>query len=123
MNLLIVDDNEQIRRLYELELSEQGHTIFGLSSGLKTMELIYNRPSIDLVILDIKLQDMNGLDLLQELRSKYPDIPVIINSAYPLYKSNFISWLADAYLIKSPNLNELKQTIKQLLTDRVQSKT
>jgi two-component SAPR family response regulator len=43
------------------------------------------------------------------------DIPIIINSAYQSYKEDFMTWAADAYVVKSASLDELKSKIKQLL--------
>ena len=69
----------------------------------------------DLIILDIKMKNMDGLDVLEELRAKTVGVPVILNSAYSTYKNNFTSWLADAYLVKSGDLSELKEKVKELL--------
>ncbi len=48
--------------------------------------------------------------------SKHKGIPIIINTAYSIYKDNFMSWVADAYIVKSSDLTELKNKIKELLT-------
>ncbi len=50
--------------------------------------------------------------------SKNKDIPIIINTAYCNYKDNFMSWAADAYIVKSSDLTELKNKIKELLTNK-----
>jgi DNA-binding response OmpR family regulator len=114
-SILIVDDEQDIRELYESELSGEGFKTHSVSSGEEALQYVAGNPDIDLVILDIKLAQMDGLKVLEELRAKKTNMPVILNSAYSTYKSNFNSWLADAYLVKSANLSELKNQVKELL--------
>lgn len=115
-NILIVDDEEGIRNLYELEFQNEGFKTYSVSSGKEALNYFNETRNVDLVILDIKMEDMNGLDVLEELRAKTAGVPVILNSAYSTYKNNFTSWLADAYLVKSSDLSELKDKVKELLT-------
>lgn len=114
-NILIVDDEEGIRGLYESELQTEGFATHSVSSGDEALQYIGENKPVDLVILDIKMENMNGLEVLEELRAKTSNVPVILNSAYSTYKNDFTSWLADAYLVKSPNLTELKDKVKELL--------
>jgi DNA-binding response OmpR family regulator len=114
-SILIVDDEEDIRSLYESELSGEGFRTHSVSTGEEALRFVEENPQIDLVILDIKLEQMDGLKVLEELRSRRTTMPVILNSAYSTYKSNFNSWLADAYLVKSANLSELKNQVRELL--------
>ncbi len=114
-NILIIDDEEGICSLYENELQTEGFATHSVSSGEEALQYIGKNQPIDLVILDIKMKDMNGLEVLEELRVKTSGVPVILNSAYSTYKNNFTSWLADAYLVKSSNLTELKDKVKELL--------
>ena len=115
-NILIVDDEEGIRGLYELEFQSEGFQTCSVSSGEEALEYFNENRPADLIILDIKMQNLDGLDVLEELRSRTVGVPVILNSAYSTYKNNFTSWLADAYLVKSPDLSELKEKVKELLT-------
>ena len=88
------------------------------ASGKNILELIEKeRP--DLIILDIKMADCNGLDVLQEIRNNYYNLPVILSTAYETYKSDIKSMAADAYVVKSFDLTELKNKIKQCLEARV----
>lgn len=115
-NILIVDDEEGIRDLYEIEFQGEGFKTASVGSGTEALQYFEEKGPVDLVILDIKMDDMDGLDVLEELRSKTVGVPVILNSAYSTYKNNFTSWLADAYLVKSSDLNELKEKVRELLT-------
>jgi two-component SAPR family response regulator len=69
----------------------------------------------DLVVLDIVMPVMDGMEALGRMIGKYKDIPIILYSSYPHYREDFMSWAADAYLIKSSDLTDLKKTIKNLL--------
>jgi DNA-binding response OmpR family regulator len=113
---MIVDDEPSIRRLYQKEFSEDGYEVVLASSGQEALNQIDNEKYPDLVILDIKMEDKDGLEVLDELRGKHKGLPVILNSAYSTYKNDFTSWLADAYLVKSPDLSELKEKVRELLT-------
>ena len=113
-SVLVVDDEQYILKLYEKELSEEGYKVRTATSGEEALRMA-ELESPDLVILDIKLKDQNGLEILGGLRKMTGDRPIILNSAYSTYKSDFQSWLADAYLVKSPNLENLKRKIRELL--------
>ncbi len=115
VSILVVDDEEYILKLYEKELSEEGYQVRTTTRGEEALRMAKEK-SPDVVILDIKLQDRNGLRILGGLRDINKNTPIILNSAYSTYKSDFQSWLADAYLVKSPNLDELKKKIKELVS-------
>lgn len=116
--ILIVDDEEHIRTLYALELEDDGHEMLALATGKNVGEHIRSfRP--DLVILDIKMVDVSGLDVLQEVRSEFYDLPVILCSAYGSYKGDVKSIAADYYVVKSSDLTELKKKIKVALEARI----
>ncbi len=115
VNILVVDDEEHILKLYEKELSEEGYEVRTTTRGEEALR-IAEEESLNLVILDIKLQDQDGLDVLGGLRKLNKSTPIILNSAYSTYKSDFQSWLADAYLVKSPNLEKLKKKIRELVS-------
>ncbi len=112
--ILVVEDEESLRMLYEQELREEGYEVLTVESGEEAIKVLEG-DNIDLVILDIRLTGMNGLEALEEMLLKNRNLKVIINTAYANYKDDFSSWLADAYLIKSSDLTELKATIRKLL--------
>jgi DNA-binding NtrC family response regulator len=112
--ILLVDDEEYIRRLYTEELSEEGHEVSSLVSGHELLRKIdFFQP--EAVILDIKLVDYNGLELLQEIRNRHYDLPVILCSAYDTYKEDQKSIAANYYVVKSFDLSELKMVIQRAL--------
>lgn len=116
--LLMVDDEEHIRTLYKLELEDEGHEVYALDSGKHLIEKIREiKP--ELLVLDIKMVDASGLDLLQEVRSTFYDLPVILCSAYNSYKGDIKSVAADYYVVKSSDLTELKKKIEAALEARI----
>ena len=119
--ILIVDDEEHIRFLYSEELSEAGYEVITADSGYKLLERIEkDRP--DLVVLDIKMVDYNGLDLLQDIRNKFYNLPVVLCTAYDTFKEDMKSIAADFYVIKSFDLSELKSKISMALEANVATK-
>ena len=112
--ILIVDDEEHIRFLYSEELTDEGYEVVTADTGLNLLERI-EQEKPDLIILDIKMVDYNGLDLLQDIRNKYYDLPVILCTAYDTFKEDMKSIAANFYVIKSFDLTELKNKIKMAL--------
>ncbi len=118
--ILIVDDEEHIRLLYSEELTETGYEVITAADGYKLIERIETEKP-DLVILDIKMVDYNGLDLLQEIRNKFYNLPVILCTAYDTFKEDIKSIAADFYVIKSFDLTELKKKIATALEAHIPS--
>lgn len=116
--ILIVDDEEHIRTLYTLELEDEGHEVLALETGRGLAEHIESF-SPDVVVLDIKMVDVSGLDVLQEIRGRFYDLPVILCSAYGMYKGDLKSIAADYYVVKSSDLSELKQKIQTALEAKI----
>lgn len=112
--VLIVEDDANQRLLYEEELREEGYEIHSAGDGRAALRIAQeNAP--DIVILDINMPGLDGLDTLSQLLEINPALPVIINTAYPGYQDSFTTWSADAYIVKSSDLSELKATVKKLL--------
>src|SRR5882724_2632727 len=114
-HLLVVEDNENLRELYELELKEDGYSVSLASDGLEALEIVHqNKP--DLIVLDIAMPKMDGIQCMRELLSEHMVIPVILHTAFAQYKDNYLTWPANAYIVKSGDLTELKAKIRELLT-------
>lgn len=120
--ILIVDDEEHIRMLYQVELEDEGYEVSTAADGYKLLEKI-ERDRPDLVLLDIKMAGYNGLDLLQEIRNHFYDLPVILCSAYDSFKRDMKSIAADFYVVKSSDLTQLKKTIAMALEGASSSST
>ncbi len=118
--ILVVDDEEHIRLLYSEELSEVGYEVITAADGYKLAERI-DKEKPDLIVLDIKMVDYNGLDLLQEIRNNFYNMPVILCTAYDTFKEDIKSIAADFYVIKSFDLTELKKKIAMALEAEIPS--
>lgn len=115
--LLVIDDEGDIRHLYAAELEDDGHEVHTAATGSDALALLGDLP-FDLVILDIQLERESGLDLLQKIAAGHAQLPVILCSAFSSYRDDFCSWLAEAYIVKSSDLSELKEQVRQVLTRR-----
>jgi DNA-binding response OmpR family regulator len=113
-DILIIDDELHIRKLYGEFLKREGYKSASASDSSEAFKLMADR-NFDLVILDIELNDENGLEVLKKIKTEKSDVPVILNSAYSIYKSDFGSWIADAYVLKSSDMTPLLEKIKELI--------
>jgi CheY-like chemotaxis protein len=112
--ILVVDDEEGIRNLLKEELEEEGYWVHTASSAKEALDLVERLP-LDLVVLDIRMPGMDGLEALPRILGLKEGLKVILNTAYSHYQESFMSWAADAYIVKSSDLSELKGKIKELL--------
>ena len=115
--ILVVDDEENIRWLYKEELEEEGYKIVAAASGEEALEKITTSKP-DLVVMDIKMPGISGVDTLIKIKEIYKNIPVILCSAYGDYKQDFSTWASDAYVVKAASLDELKKAITNVLKKR-----
>ena len=115
--ILVVEDDKNQRLLYEQELKLEGYEVVTASDGKDALEKIQEQLP-DLIIMDINMPKMDGIETMGKILGKNRDIPVIINTAYSNYKDNFMSWAADAYIVKSSDLSELKNTVKEVLAKK-----
>ena len=112
--VLIIDDDPDIRDLYSTVLTGEGYRVTVAENCAEGDRSLRNQ-KIDLVILDIQLNQENGLDMLQRIIKFRAYLPVILCSAYNYYKNDISSWQANAYIVKSSDLTELKADTKRLL--------
>uniref|UniRef100_A0A831X2C8 Response regulator n=1 Tax=Thermorudis peleae TaxID=1382356 RepID=A0A831X2C8_9BACT len=80
-SILVVDDEQEIREGLELLLGSEGYRVFQAENAQQGLAALDREP-VDLLLLDVALPDRNGLDLLREIRSKDPALPVILITAY-----------------------------------------
>jgi two-component system response regulator (stage 0 sporulation protein F) len=112
--ILVVEDEEGLRLLYEEELKSEGYEVLTARNGREAIEQL-EKGKPDLIILDIVMPVMNGMEALGRIVGKDRKIPIILNSSYPGYRQDFMSWAADAYITKSIDLGELKDKVRELL--------
>ncbi|MEW6136972.1 MAG: response regulator [Thermodesulfobacteriota bacterium] len=112
--VLVVDDEKHIRELYRSELEDEGYGVVLAESGKEALEVVDQHPP-DLIVLDIQMPGMDGIETLEKLLGQDRGIPIILNTAYSHYKDDFTTWGADAYVVKSSDMSKLKAEIKRLL--------
>lgn len=115
--ILLVDDEKHILEAYSEELSDDVHQVVSIDSADNLLRKItLHNP--DLVVLDIKLVEWDGLELLQDIRNTYYNLPVILCilcSAYDTYRHDPRPAAANYYVIKSFDLSELKTKIRMAM--------
>jgi DNA-binding response OmpR family regulator len=112
--ILVVDDEESIRELYRAELADEGYEVDFAADGIQALRrLDAYRP--DLVTLDVKMPGIDGIETLRRIREKDTTIPVILVTAFGEFKQDFNTWASDAYIVKSHDPTELKETVRKLL--------
>jgi CheY-like chemotaxis protein len=112
--LLVIDDDKNIRELLSLEFRDLGYSVLTAETGFEGIQSLKDE-DVDLVILDIKMPGMDGIEALEKIMSIKRELPVVIHSAYSHYKENYLTWSAMAYVVKSGNLGELIKTVERLL--------
>ena len=112
--ILLVEDEKSLSLLYEEELTKEGYAVKVVHDAESALEIL-DRQAFDLIITDIRMPGKDGVELITEILGCRRDIPIIINTAYQSYKDDFMTWAADAYVVKSSSLDELLKTIRGLI--------
>ena len=112
--ILVVDDEENIRQLYKEEFEEMGYEVTMVADGIQALAALDTK-KFDLVTLDMRMQDIDGIETLRKMKEKDSTLPVIICTAYEEYKHDFGSWCSDAYVVKSADTSLLRETVKKIL--------
>ncbi len=112
--LLIVDDEDSIRFLYQEEFTEEGFHVFCAGNGEEALK-IFRENHPDLVILDIQMPGINGIEVLRQMKMEDEDVPVVLCSAFHDFKQDLSTWASDEYVVKSGDTTELKNAVKKLL--------
>jgi CheY-like chemotaxis protein len=112
--ILVVDDDKNLRRLYKAELESEGYRVLLADNGRRAFELVQSE-NPDLVIMDIRMPEMDGLEAMARILKDRQNVPVILNTAYSSYLENFSSWAAEGYVIKSADMQALKDKIRVAL--------
>ena len=112
--LLFVDDEEGFLELYRTAFSRDGYAV-ETAATVEAARACISQGGIDLVVLDIRLEGVSGLSLLREIKAADAHMPVVLATAYARYQDDFTSWLADAYIVKSSDLGELKRAVGRCL--------
>ncbi len=116
VKILIVDDDPSIRNMLTIVLKKSGYGVVGTDSGKSTLDKL-KKETFDLIISDIKMQDINGIELLKKIKSINPEIPVIMITAFASTNDavEAMKLGAEDYVTKPFNLDELKIIIERAI--------
>lgn len=112
--ILVVDNELNLRLVYREVLNDGGYEVLEAESAKDTFDILKCEP-VDLVVLDIKLRSESGLDVLQRIANEFPHLPVILCSAYVSFQNDYTSWLAESYIVKSSDPEELLNEVNKVL--------
>ena len=112
--ILVVDDEIGIRQSLKKILEKEGYTVITASNGEEAFKTIRGG-DIDLLITDIRMPEMDGLESMARVLREHKSVPLILNTAYSCYQDNFLTWAAEGYIIKSADLQPLKEKIREVL--------
>ena len=112
--ILLVEDDPNQRLLYSEELTRGGYEVMTAADGNEALCSLDQRTP-DLVVMDISMPGMDGIDAMSRMLARNHRLPVILNSAYASYRDDYRSWSADAYVVKSSDLTELTDAIERVL--------
>jgi two-component system KDP operon response regulator KdpE len=120
LKVLVIDDEPPIRKLLRMGLETQGYQTMDASNAKAALELMSDKP--DLVILDLGLPDMEGLELLRQIRALKEDLPVVVLSSRgdEAAKVAALDQGADDYVTKPFGMEELLARIRAALRHQLQ---
>ncbi|AGL03010.1 response regulator [Desulfoscipio gibsoniae] len=115
---LIIDDDEGMCWALKKALEHENRDILTATSGSDGLAL-FDAYQIDLILLDIKMQDTNGLDVLQQIRQKNLEVPVLIMTGYSSLSIALqaIEKGATGYITKPVQIPRLKETIQKIFPE------
>jgi DNA-binding NtrC family response regulator len=118
--LLVVEDEERMRRIFELVLKPAGYELILAGSGAEAVGLIEEQPSFDLIITDLQVGAVSGMEVLEAAKQYVPDVPVVIITGYGTVKSAVEAMQKGAYdyISKPVDNEELKIIISRALQVR-----
>lgn len=114
--ILVVDDEESLRRVTQLKLQQAGYDAMTASDGQQALDILARNPH-DLVITDLKMPGMSGMDLLRKIREEYPEIIVVMVTAFGTIESAVEAMRNGAYdyIIKPVNADALRLVVSRAL--------
>lgn len=121
--ILIVDDDENIRKVLVAILEDEGYTVESVGTARKAIEAT-KRKFYNVALIDIRLPDMDGTDLLLRIRDTVPRIRKIIITGYPTLQNaiDAVNRQADAYIMKPFDVEKVLRTIKEQLQKQEEEK-
>jgi len=119
-NILIVDDEQSYRQLLSLVFEGDGHTIRTAANGLEALTLLQAEPA-DVVISDVKMPDMDGIEMLRSIRETLPDLGIVFMTAFASVEAAREAFKlgADDFIQKPFDVEELKLIVKKTIEKQI----
>ncbi|HAW50395.1 TPA: hypothetical protein DCX16_05560 [bacterium] len=120
--ILVADDDLNIRTALSEALSEEGYEVIAVGTGGEALKIALEK-KLDLLILDIKMPDIHGIDVLKRLRAKGKTLPVIILTAFPAMEKDMEIQLGkiSAFISKPFDLEEVKNTVRGIVVEETEN--
>ena len=113
--LLIDTDHEFLQRCQSIFM-DAGHEVVTADGHSALDEFTHFKP--DAIILEIDLGDVNGLDVMAKILGKNRRVVCLLNPRHDAYRDHFLTWAADGYALKSPDLHEFAAWVECILSER-----
>jgi CheY-like chemotaxis protein len=120
--ILIVEDEIILKEVLKDELTDAGYEVYTVSSGKECLEFLEKNADVSLIIMDIKLPDISGLQLLEKISRKNYNIPIVMCTAYDSFQHDYQVWLSTEvskiiadYIVKPVDLEELRRKVKNII--------
>jgi len=113
VRVLCIDDYAAGLRIRKTMLEARGCSVLTAESGARGLELLEEH-AVDVVILDYRLQDMNGEEIARAIKKKRPALPILLLTGSPREVPPSLLWLVDAYVVKGQPPKKLLDDIQRL---------
>jgi CheY-like chemotaxis protein len=117
VKILIADDNEALRELYALEFEGEGYEVITAANGDEAVAQCREQKP-DAIVLDIGMPEKSGLEVLGELSLMNGGTPVIVNTAYPMFKMDYRAHRASGWVTKSSNPDGIIDAVNKALAQK-----
>jgi DNA-binding response OmpR family regulator len=118
--ILVVDDEDFELVRYEKILGDEGYAVVQARDGYEALEMVKTTPP-DAIVLDIKMPGIDGIETMGKIFEENEEIPVIIHTAFSVWRENFRSRLADGFVVKTRDMAELKAKLREILKSKGKS--
>jgi two-component system, NtrC family, response regulator AtoC len=116
--ILVVDDEPKMRRVLEIMLQKMGHRVLVAGNGVEALE-IFRAQAVDLIITDLRMPEMDGIELLARLRAQESDVPVMVITAHGTIETAVSAMKHGAcdYLLRPFDIDVVEHAVQRVLND------
>jgi two-component system response regulator AtoC len=111
---LVVDDSESLLELCRMALQDEGYEVLTASIRQEAMKVL-QQSLVNAVVMDMRMPDMDCVEALEKIVTRRKKTPIIIHTAYPAYREHSLVRTAEAYVVKTSEFAEIKETLHRVL--------